>query len=109
MTTDPDSPRKLTTEEIYQDLYREFRKAMIKIGHLNSEIQELVFLKEKLEKKLSELEKPVKGEIRAIKKESEYVKDLLIKIKRLEDQNVRLRQGNGELISKLLKYEKQGI
>jgi len=107
--TDPDSPRKLTTEEIYQDLYREFRKAMIKIGHLNSEIQELVFLKEKLEKKLSELEKPVKGEIRAIKKESEYVKDLLIKIKRLEDQNVRLRQGNGELISKLLKYEKQGI
>jgi len=64
--TDPDSPRKLTTEEIY-------------------------------------------GEIRAIKKESEYVKDLLIKIKRLEDQNVRLRQGNGELISKLLKYEKQGI
>jgi len=107
--TDPDSPRKLTTEEIYQYLYREFRKAMIKIGQLNSEIQELVFLKEKLEKKLSELEKPVKGEIRAIKKESEYVKDLLIKIKRLEDQNVRLRQGNGELISKLLKYEKQGI
>ena len=99
--------RKLSTEEVYQDLYRQFKKSMVKIGQLESEIQELEYKKQILEKQLSELKKPDKGETRKIKKESEYIQGLCAKIKRLEDQNVRLRQGNGELISKLIQYEKQ--
>jgi cell shape-determining protein MreC len=99
--------RKLTTEEVYQDLYKQYKKSCIEIGKLNAEIQELSFLKDKLEKELSELKKPDRHEIKIIKRESAYIQDLLAKIKRLEDQNVRLRQGNGELISKLIQYEKQ--
>lgn len=107
MTDESDAPRKLTIEEVYQDLYRQFKKALVRIGQLDSEIQELTFEKEILEKKLTELKKPDKPQNIQNKGEPKYIQDLIAKIKRLEDQNVRLRQGNGELISKLLKYEKQ--
>ncbi len=107
MTEESEDLRKLTIEEVYQDLYRQFRKSMTKIGQLESEIEELKFIKERLEKELSELNKPDRIARVKMKLESAYIQDLIVKIKRLEDQNVNLRQGNGELISKLIKYEKQ--
>ena len=110
MSEESDDLRKLTTEEVYQDLYREFKKAMVYIGQLNSEIDELKFLKETLEKQLNELKKPDKEEVTQIKtdlKKTDYIQGLLDKIKRLEDQNVRLRKDNGDLISKIITHEKR--
>lgn len=99
--------RKLTIEEVYQDLYKSYKKALFRIGQLNSAIDELTFENKQLEKRITDLNKPEKKEIRQLQKESEYIQGLLEKIKRLENQNIRLRQSNGELISKIISYEKQ--
>lgn len=101
--SDQEEPRKLTLEEIYQCLHRDWKASLQRIGELQSDIDELIYQRDILKKRIEEISTPKP----VILRNDDKVCKMEAEISKLKAQNVRLRNDNGILISKLIKYEKQ--
>ena len=101
--------RKLTLEEVYQDIYRQYKKALVRIGQLKSFIDEKEDEIKQLtheNKKLSEIDQATGEVIKAELKKTQYIKNLLEKNENLEKNIMALKNTNQQLVIKIVQYEK---
>jgi len=111
-----EEPRKLTIEEVYQDLYKQYRKKSAQVSTLSTrvstlstrifELQEENFILNNKMMALKKLDKETSKEIKAEMRRTEYVQNLLQQNKDLRARLKRLKTDNGNLIAKLIQYEK---
>jgi len=60
MSKDTHEPRKLSTDELYTWLYKDYKKSLVKIGEMQSYIDELTYERELLMTKLKNIKNETK-------------------------------------------------
>lgn len=95
-----DSLRKLTAEELLQDMFRRYKQLNVALGELKSELDEKIYEVAELEKRIKQLEYADPELRKEIKKEKRY-QELSSKIRELNKTIHKLRNDKDYLISKL--------